>query len=81
MIPRSVVVKVSELENGKLVFRHGEPVVIEPDGSPVTVQMLLVDSHPELEYGTQLVVQVIDADDEEILAREEVQLKIELSDW
>ena len=81
LIPRSVVVKVSELENGKLVFRHGEPVVIEPDGSPVTVQMLLVDSHPELEYGTQLVVQVIDADDEEILAREEVQLKIELSDW
>jgi hypothetical protein len=34
-----------------------------------------------LAYGTSLMVEVLDADDEEILVREDVTLKIEISDW
>ena len=33
------------------------------------------------EYGTPLLVEVLDADDEEILMREDVTLKTDISDW
>ena len=41
----------------------------------------IVQPKPELAYGTPLLIEVLDMDDEEILAREEVTLKIEITDW
>jgi len=80
-IPRSVVVKIKEAESGKLVFRPSTPVVVTPEGEAITIQMELVNPPPILDYGTKLLVQVLDADDEEILGTEEVQLKTAISDW
>ena len=81
LIPRSVVVKIVHAETGKLIFRLSTPVVVTPEGEPITIQMELIDPRPNVDYGTKLVVQILDADDEEPLGREEVQLKTEISDW
>ncbi|HET6884065.1 MAG TPA: PglZ domain-containing protein, partial [Pirellulales bacterium] len=81
LLARRVFVKVKDPANGKLVFRHVEPVTIEPDGPAVTVPLALVEPKPVLGFGAPLVVEVLDADDEELLAREEVTLKIEISEW
>ena len=81
LLSRRVLVKVKDPALGKLVFRHSEPIIIEPEGASVTVQLQMVEPKPQLAYGTPLQVEVLDADDEEILAREDVTLKIEISDW
>ncbi len=81
LLARRVLVKLKDPASGKLVFRHGEPATIEPDGAPVTVQLAIVEPKPPLAYGAPLVVEVLDADDEEILVREDVTLKVEISDW
>ena len=81
LIPRSVIVKVVEQETGKLVFRHTDSVLVRPEGPPLTVQLNIIEPRPDLPFGTKLSVIVIDADDEEILAREEVPLKTEINDW
>jgi hypothetical protein len=81
VLSRRVVVKVKEPVSGVLVFKHGEPVTVEPDKEPVTVSLQLVEPRPELTYGTQLVVQVLDADNEEILTSEPITLKVEINEW
>lgn len=81
MLARQAVVKVKDPGSGKVVFKHREPVTVEPDGQPLTVQLEIVEPRPELSYNAPLEVLVVDADDEEILAREEVTLKVEINDW
>ena len=81
VLARRAMVIVREPDSGRLVFRHAEPVTVEPGGESITVQLQIVDPKPELSYGTQLEVLVRDADDEEILAREEVTLKVEINEW
>ena len=81
LLARRVLVKVKDPAAGKLVFRHSEPITIEPEGKSVTVQLQMVEPKPQLAYGTPLLVEVLDADDEEILVREDVTLKIDISDW
>ena len=81
VLARRAMVIVKEPESGKLVFKHAEAVTVEPGGESITVQLEIVEPKPELSYGTQLEVLVRDADDEEILAREEVVLKVDIQDW
>ena len=81
VLARRVLVKVKEPTSGTLVFKHGEPVTVEPDGEPITVSLQLVESKPELTYGTPLLVQVLDADNEEILTSESITLKVEINEW
>lgn len=81
VLARRVIVKVQEPSTGKLVFRHEEPVIIEPGGEPITIQLNLVEPRPVLPYGSPLVAVVVDADDEEILSREEVELKVDIDEW
>jgi len=81
VLARRVVVKVKDPTSGRLVFRHSEPITIEPEGTSVTVQLQLVEPKPQLAYETPLIVEVLDADDEELLVREDVNLKIDISDW
>ena len=81
LLSRRVFVKVKDPASGKVVFKHAEPIPITPEGEPVTAQLAIVQPKPELAYDTSLVVEVLDVDDEEILAREEVTLKIEITDW
>jgi hypothetical protein len=81
LLARRVLVKVKDPATGKLVFRHSDPITIEPEGAAVTLQLQVVEPKPQLAYGTPLLVEVLDADDEEILLREDVTLKTDISDW
>jgi len=81
LLARRVMIKVKDPAAGKLVFRHSEPITIEPEGAPVTVQLQMVEPKPQLAYGTPLLVAVLDADHEEMLVREDVTLKTDISDW
>ena len=80
-LARRVRVKVRDPATGKLAFKHSQPVTVEPGGEPVTVQLELVEPKPTLLYGTELVVVVLDADDEEILAQEKTALKVDIEEW
>lgn len=80
-LARRVAVKVREPSSGKLVFRHSDAIIVEPGGKAATIQLQLMEPRPNLSYGTQLVVEVLDADDEELLAREEVILKVDIDEW
>ena len=81
VVARPVLVKIKEKASGKLVFRQEGGVTIEPGGAPVIVQLGLVDDPPQLASGTPLIVEVLDADNEEILDSSEVPLKVDIDDW
>ena len=81
LLSRRVLVKVKDPASGKVVFKHNDALTIEPDGTAVTVQLAIVTPKPEISHGTPLVVEVLDADDEELLARQDVELKIDITDW
>ncbi len=81
LLSRHALVKVKEPTSGKVVFKHSDPVTVEPDGDVVTIQLSMVEPPPDLAYNSPLEVLVIDADNEEILAREDITLKVEINDW
>jgi hypothetical protein len=81
LLSRRVLVKIKNPTSGKVVFKHSEAVNVEPEGAAVTIQLTIVTPKPEMSYGSPLAVEVIDADDEELLAREDVELKVDISDW
>lgn len=80
-LARQVTVKIQERDTGKLVFRHDVPVTVEANENVVTVQLKMAEPKQQLDYGSPLTVLVLDADDEEILAREDVQLKVDIDEW
>ena len=80
-LSRRGLVKVKELSTGKLIFRQKEAVTIEPEGDPIAVSLELVEPKPTVTYGTALIVEVLDADNEEILDREEITLKVDIDEW
>jgi hypothetical protein len=77
---RHVAVKVVDPSTGRRLFHSLETVKIEPDGAPVT---LTLDREPgeACARGTRLQVEVRDADNDELLDRCEVELKIDLEEW
>ncbi|WP_447972366.1 PglZ domain-containing protein [Nitrospira sp. Kam-Ns4a] len=77
---RHVTVKVVHPTTGRRLFRSPETVKIEPDGAPVTVT-LVREQAEACARGTRLQVEVRDADNDEILDRCEVELKIDLEEW
>lgn len=81
LLARRVLAKIKDPATEKVVFKHAEPAVIEPEGAAVTIQLAIVEPKPELAYGTPLVVEVRDAEDEELLAREGIQLKLDITEW
>lgn len=76
---RRVVIKVRD-ENGRLVFKQKEPVTVEPGGGVVTVVLALV-AGAQLAAGAPLVVAVEDAETEECLEKESVELRQDIDDW
>lgn len=81
LLARRVWIKVRHPATGKLVFKHGQPVTVEPGGQAIIVQLDMVAQEEALSRGTPLVVEVTDADDEENLTREEVRLEIDIDEW
>jgi len=80
-LTRRVLIKIRETSSGKLIFKHTEPVIIEPSGKPVTVQLQMVEPRPKVPYGSDLEIEVLDADDEEPLVKEKVILKVDIDEW
>jgi len=78
LLSRQVVVKVVD-GSGKLLFRS-QPVSVEPGGEIQAAQLAKV-STAEAAAGAKVLLQAVDADDEELLDRREVTLAISVSEW
>jgi hypothetical protein len=77
---RQVVVKVVEPGSGRRLFRSAQSCKVDPDGAPVTL-VLERESGETCPRGAPLQVEVRDADNDELLDRCEVELKIDLEEW
>lgn len=80
-LSRRIVVRIEDPKTGKVVFKHDEPATLPPGGGAVAIQLRISESPPKLPYGSNLIVIVRDADDEDVLAREDVTLKVEIDEW
>ena len=80
-IARRVEIRVREASGGYVVFRHGEPVAVDPQSGVKTVQLDLAEPRRAVAHGTPLIVEVRDAESEEILAREDIMLKVDIDEW
>lgn len=79
MTGRQVVVKVVEPGSGRRLFKS-QSHKVEADGQPVTISL---DREPNeaCAHGTRLQVEVRDADNDELLDRCDVELKVDLEEW
>lgn len=77
---RQVVVKVIDPSNGRRLFRSLESMKVEPDGAPLMVT-LERERDEACARGTRLQIEVRDADNDELLDRCAVELKIDLEEW
>jgi len=80
LLVRRVFVRVRDPKSGKVVFKHPQPVTVEPGGESSTIQLDKADSAPLLKYGDRLDIEVIDADDDDLLTREKITLKVDIDD-
>jgi len=80
MTSRRVLVKVVSIESGKLIFRSPSHVRIEPGGAALTLELEKV-AGVAAPIGSQLEIRVLDADDDELLDRKQVLLKVEVDEW
>ena len=81
MMGRQVVVKVVEPGSGRRLFRSTQSCKVDPDGAPVTLVTLEREGGETCPRGARLQVEVRDADNDELLDRCEVELKIDLEEW
>ncbi|HPM61607.1 MAG TPA: hypothetical protein PK955_03910, partial [Methanoregulaceae archaeon] len=81
LLSRKVLVKVKDFQTGKVIFRNTDPVTIDPAGGAQTIVLSLVDASSAPPFGSKLRVVVLDADDEEILASEEIELRVEIDEF
>ena len=80
MMGRQIVVKVVEPGSGRRLFRSTQSSKVDPDGAPVSLT-LERESSETCPRGARLQVEVRDADNDELLDRCEVELKIDLEEW
>ena len=80
MMGRQVVVKVIEPGSGRRLFRSAQSNQVAPGGAPVTL-ILEREAGETCARGARLQVEVRDADNDELLDRCEVELKIDLEEW
>jgi hypothetical protein len=80
LLARRVLVKVHD-DTGRVVFRSTDPCTIDPSGGVVDIRLELPEPRVSLPLDSPLVVIVRDADDEEELARERVELKVDIDEW
>lgn len=80
LLSRNVMVKIVLPASGKALFLAKHPVVVEPGGG-IQVAELAKVRDAEAVMGTELQLMAVDADDEEILDRQNVTLQVEMDDW
>jgi hypothetical protein len=79
MTGRQIVVKVVEPVTGRRLFRS-QSHKVEAEGQPVTVT-LEREPNEACARGARLLIEVRDADNDELLDRCDVELKIDLEEW
>lgn len=77
---RQVTVKIVEPASGRRLFKAAASARIEPDGEPVSL-VLEREAGESCVRGTRLQVELRDADNDELLDRCEVELKVDLEEW
>ena len=82
MMGRQVLVKVTELRTGRLLFEvpKERSSKVDPDGQPVTFT-LQRKKNETCSHGTRLQIEVRDADNDDLLDRCDADLKVDLEDW
>jgi hypothetical protein len=80
LLSRKVLVKVVAPASGKVLFKAKNAIVVEPGGETQMAELERVKG-AEAKSGTELQLQALDADDEEILDRQTVTLQVELDEW
>jgi len=80
LLTRTVQVKVCDPATGKALFKGRATARIEPGGGSVFIELAKV-AEANAKVGTELEVVVEDADNDELLERRPVTLKVELNDW
>jgi hypothetical protein len=80
LLPRYVEIKVLDPETGTLVFRSEQPAAVRPGGENVLLKLRRI---PEAmaKFGQDLELRLLDVDNEEMLERKTVTLKIDLDEW
>lgn len=73
------MVKVFQQESGEVLFRS-KAATIEPGGEPCTLELSKVEG-ATASVGTTLELRLLDADNDEVLDRKTVALKVELDEW
>jgi len=76
---RQVVVKVVEPGSGRRLFKS-QSYKVEAEGQPVTIP-LEREPNEACARGTRLRIEVRDADNDELLDRCDVELKVDLEEW
>jgi hypothetical protein len=79
MTGRQIVVKVVELSSGRRLF-NSQSHKVEAEGQPVTIA-LERERNEACARGTRLQIEVRDADNDELLDRCDVELKVDLEEW
>jgi len=80
LLTRTVRVKVCDPATGKALFKGKATARIEPGGGSVSIELAKIEE-ANAKVGTELEVVVEDADNDELLERRSVTLKVELNDW
>lgn len=80
LVARPVKLKVIHPDKGNILFRSTGEAVIQPGGEVQTLQLEKLDG-AEATAGCELELLAIDADDEEIVDRRQVTLKLGLDEW
>ena len=79
-LAREVVVRVRDPATGQDLFRHEDSVTITPEGPTESVTLKVVNDPPTVSFGAALVVEVRDADNNEVLDTAEVSLRTDIGD-
>ena len=80
LLSRQVMVKVVDPSSGKVLFKTENAVLVEPGGGTQTAELKRVKG-AEAKSGAELQLQALDADDEQVLDRQTVTLKVDLDEW
>jgi hypothetical protein len=78
-VSRSVLVKAVDPATGKTLFKS-KPATLEPGGGTVAMTLEKVPG-AHAKFGTELNLQLLDADDDQLLESTSVRLSVEMDDW
>ena len=78
-VSRSVLVKAVDPATGKTLFKS-KPATLEPGGGTVAMTLEKVPG-AHAKFGTELNLQLLDADDDQLLESTSVRLSVEVDDW